>query len=116
MSPNELRFVEPGNRAEFTLTTLPGRIINAKVDSIVWAQRGRQLIQFSRLPETGNYPQEPGRYPVKLTVDEKDRDVFLASGAGGHGAIYTEHLEEVQIVRMVLLRINTITKHLVLKL
>ena len=30
-------------------------------------------------------------------------------------AIYTEHLEEVQILRMVILRINTITKYLVLK-
>jgi hypothetical protein len=49
-------------------------------------------------------------------VDEEERDVFLAAGAGGHGAIYTEHLEEVQILRMVILRINTITKYLVLKL
>jgi multidrug resistance efflux pump len=113
--PNELRFVEPGNRAEFTLTTLPGRIINAKVDSIVWAQGRGQLTVSGRVPETGNFPQEPGRFPVKLTVDEKDRDVFLAAGAGGHGAIYTDHLEEVQILRMVILRINTITKYLVLK-
>ncbi len=114
--PNELRFVEPGDRAEFTLTTLPGRIIDAKVDSIVWAQGRGQLTTSGRVPETGNFPQEPGRFPVKLTVDEKDRDVFLAAGGGGHGAIYTKHLEEVQILRMVILRINTITKYLVLKI
>jgi multidrug resistance efflux pump len=113
--PNELRFVQPGNRAEFTLTTLPGQIINAKVDSIIWAQGRGQLTVSGRVPETGNFPQEPGRFPVKLTVDDKDRDIFLAAGAGGHGAIYTEHLEEVQILRMVILRINTITKYLVLK-
>jgi hypothetical protein len=49
-------------------------------------------------------------------VDEEERDVFLAAGAGGHGAIYTGHLEEVQTLRMVILRINTITKYLVFKL
>jgi multidrug resistance efflux pump len=35
---NELHQIEPGNYAEFTLKTNPGRIIRAKFDSIVWAQ------------------------------------------------------------------------------
>ena len=35
---NELHQVVPGNEAEFTVNTSPGRIFKAKVDSIVWAQ------------------------------------------------------------------------------
>ena len=34
----------------------------------------------------------------------------------GHGAIYTEHAQMIHIVRMVILRIGSITDYLVLKL
>ena len=113
---NELPLVEPGNDAEFTLRTYPGRIIKAKVDSIVWAQGQGQVMQSGALPQTGAYPQAPGRFPVKFTVDERDRELFLAAGATGQGAIYTEHGAMIHIIRMVILRVGTITDYLVLKL
>ena len=40
----------------------------------------------------------------------------MAHGAVGHGAIYTDHLEEIQILRKVIIRVGTITDFLVLKL
>src|SRR3954451_14313781 len=40
---NELPQVAPGDEAEFALETMPGKIIKAKVDSIVWAQGQGQL-------------------------------------------------------------------------
>jgi multidrug resistance efflux pump len=113
---NELPLVEPGNRAEFTLKNYPGRIINATVDSIVWAQGNGQVAQSGTLPQTGIYPQVPGRFPVKFVVSEKDRDLFLPAGAAGAGAIYTDHAAAIHILRMVILRIGTITDYLVLKL
>jgi multidrug resistance efflux pump len=113
---NELRLVEPGNHAEFTLQTYPGRVIKAKVDSIVWAQGQGQVSQSGMLPQTGAYPQVPGRFPVKLLVAERDRELFLPAGAVGGGAIYTEHAEAIHILRMVILRINSIMDYLVLKL
>ena len=117
---NELVLVSPGDEAEFAVNTLPGRIIKAKVDSIVWAQgQGQvqgQVLQGNALPQTGVYPQAPGRYPVKLTVEDKDKNVFLAGGATGHGAIYTEHGEVIHLVRKVIVRIGAITDYLVLKL
>jgi multidrug resistance efflux pump len=113
---NELRFVEPDNPAEFTLLTYPGRVIKAKVDSIVWAQGQGQVTQSGAVPQTGAYPQVPGRFPVKLQVAEVDRELFLPAGATGHGAIYTEHVHAIHILRMVILRIGTITDILVLKL
>ena len=87
---NELRLVEPGNPAEFTLQTYPGRVIKAKVDSIVWAQGQGQVPQSGVVPQTGAYPLVPA-LPVKLDVEERDRELFLAAGATGAGAIYTEH-------------------------
>jgi len=113
---NELQLVEPGNHAEFTLKTHPGRVIKAKVDSIVWAQGQGQVPQSGVVPQTGIYPQVPGRFPVKLEVEERDRGLFLPAGAGGAGAIYTEHAQAIHILRMVILRIGTITDNLVLKL
>jgi multidrug resistance efflux pump len=65
---NELPLVEPGNHAEFTLHNYPGRVIKASVDSIVWAQGQGQVPQAGTLPQTGVYPQAPGRFPVKFLV------------------------------------------------
>jgi multidrug resistance efflux pump len=113
---NELHAVEPGNDAEIALETYPGRIIKAKVDSIVWAQGQGQSPASLTLPTTGAIPSYPGRFPVKLTVDPRDKELFLAAGAMGHAAIYTEHVKEIQILRMVILRIGSITNYLILKL
>lgn len=113
---NELRLVEPGNHAEFALKTYPGRVIKARVDSIVWAQGQGQVVQSGQLPTTGAIPIVPGRFPVKLEVEERDKNLFLAAGAVGHGAIYTDRFAMIHIIRMVILRIGSITDILVLKL
>jgi multidrug resistance efflux pump len=113
---NELTAVEPGNEAEIALVSHPGRIIKATVDSIVWAQGQGQITQSGVVPQTGAYPQVPGRFPVKLNVADKDRGLFLAAGASGDGAIYTNHAEAIHILRKVLLRVGSITNYLVLKL
>jgi multidrug resistance efflux pump len=115
-SQNELVNVEPGNEAEVALVTNPGRIIKASVDSIVWAQGQGQVLQSGALPQTGAYPQVPGRFPVKLNVAAKDLELFLAAGATGDAAIYTDHVEAIQILRKVLIRVASITNYLVLKL
>jgi multidrug resistance efflux pump len=113
---NELTMVEPGNEAEISLNMHPGRIIKAKVDSIVWAQGQGQVAQSGMLPQTGVFPQMPGRFPVKLEVAEKDRELFLAAGAVGDGAIYTDHIAAIHIIRKVIMRVGSITNYLVLKL
>ncbi|MCO5122210.1 MAG: HlyD family secretion protein [Rhizobacter sp.] len=113
---NELLWVKPGDEAEFSINTIPGRIIKAKVDSIVWSQGQGQLAQSGVVPQTGSFPQAPGRFPVRLDVEERDRELFLAAGASGHGAIYTEHVEMIHIIRKVIVRVGAITDYLVLKL
>ena len=113
---NELHQVAPGNEAEIALETYPGRIIKAKVDSIIWAQGQGSVAASATLPTTGAIPSYPGRFPVKLTVEPRDRDLFLAAGAMGHAAIYTESGEAVHIVRKILVRVGSITNYLILKL
>lgn len=113
---NELHEVAPGNEAEFALETLPGRIIKAKVDSIVWAQGQGQLQVSGTIPMSGYVSQPPGRYAVKFDIEERDRKLFLAAGAAGHAAIYTDHLAEIQILRKVILRVGSYVNYLILKL
>ena len=113
---NELTKVKPGDEAEIVLLTLPGEVIKAKVDSIVWAQGQGQSPASLVLPQTTPAPLPPGRFPVKLSVEPKYKDLFLAAGARGNAAIYTEHLEDIQILRKVILRINTKINYLILKL
>jgi multidrug resistance efflux pump len=111
---NELHQVKPGNEAEITLDTYPGRIIKAHVDSIFWAQGQGEIEASGDLPTTTFVPP-PGKFPVKLVVEERDRDVFFAAGARGSAAIYTEHLTPVHIIRKVLLRVTSYLDYVIIK-
>jgi multidrug resistance efflux pump len=113
---NELHQVQPGNEAEFAVNTLPGKIIKAKVDSVIWAQGAGQLVPSGTLPMTGVLTQPPNRFAVKFNIEPKDKDTFLASGAAGDAAIYTEHLEMIHIIRKVILRVGSYTNYLIPKL
>jgi multidrug resistance efflux pump len=113
---NELHKVAPGNEVEFTVKTLPGRIIKGSVDSVVWAQGQGQLAASGTVPMSGFVAAPPGRYAVKFDIVERDRAVFLAAGAAGDAAIYTEHLHAVHIIRKVILRVGSYLNYLILKL
>jgi len=113
---NELHQIAPGNEAEFALKTLPGRIIKAKVDSIIWAQGQGQLPASGTVPMSGFVAQPPGRYAVKFDIAERDKALFLAAGAAGDAAIYTEHLHAIHIIRKVILRVGSYLNYLIPKL
>jgi multidrug resistance efflux pump len=113
---NELHQVAPGNEAELALKTLPGRILKAKVESVVWAQGQGQLLTSGALPQTGVQAVPPGRFAVKLDLADKHRDIFLAAGAGGEAAIYTDSLGALHVVRKVILRVGAYLNYVVPKL
>ena len=113
---NELHQVQPGDEVEISLKTYPGSIIKAKVDSVVWAQGQGQLPASGTLPMTGVLTQPPGRFAVKFDIAERDRDLFLAAGAAGDAAIYTQHVAAIHIIRKVILRVGAYVNYLILKL
>jgi hypothetical protein len=53
---------------------------------------------------------------VKLDPDGKDAELFLAPGARGNGAVYTEHHKAIHILRKVFMRVGAKLDWLVLKL
>ena len=111
---NELHQVAPGNEVEITLDTYPGRIIKAHVDSVIWAQSQGQLDAQGNLPSTV-ISAPPGRFPVKLVVADVDKSLFLAAGARGSAAIYTEHLAMLHIIRKVLMRVSSYFDYIIIK-
>ena len=113
---NELRYVEPGNEAEIFLKTYPDRIIKCKVDSIMWATAQGQMPISGWVGTTAGLALLSDRIAVRLLVEPRDREIFLATGAVGGGAIYTEHGKIIHIVRKVFVRVSTKTDWFVLKL
>jgi len=113
---NELREVEPGNEAEIFLEMYPGQIIKAKVDTILWATAQGQMPISGNLLNTGSKEMPEQRIAVRLLVEPKDKELFLAAGARGGGAIYTEKGKIIHIVRKVFVRVSTKLDWLILKL
>lgn len=114
---NELHQVQPGDEAEIALLTHPGHIIKAQVDSIVWAQGQGQLQPTTgQVPQTGTAPLPPGRFAVRLDIAPRDHELFLAAGAVGNGAIYTQHGHHIHIIRKVIMRVGSYLNWLILKM
>jgi len=115
---NEVRKVKPGQEAEIALKTYPGRIIKCTVDSVMWATAQGQLPIGSggNVAGGGVAPIPPNCLAVRLLVDEKDKDLFLASGAHGGGAIYTDSGQMIHILRKVMIRVSSKLDWLIPKL
>src|SRR6478672_9295187 len=103
---NELRYVEPGDEAEIFMQMYPGRIIKCKVDSILWATAQGQMPISGNLAITLPTAVPESRIAVRLLLDGKDKALFLAAGARGHGAIYTERVKFLHIIRKVFVRVS----------
>jgi multidrug resistance efflux pump len=115
---NELSQVEPGNEVEVTLPTLPGKIIKGEVDSIVWATGQGQYLATGMLPNNpveGDHAPPPQKYAVRVKIEDPNH-YFLAMGARGEAAIYTQHGKMIHLVRKVIIRVKSLTYYLVLKL
>ena len=113
---NEVRKIEPGQEAEVAFKMYPGRVVKLKVDSIMWATAQGQLPIGGHSVTAGIAPIPPNALAVRLLVDAKDRDIFLASGAHGAGAIYTDSGHAIHILRKIIIRINAKLDWLILKL
>jgi len=103
---NELRYVEAGDEAEIYMMQYPGRIIKCTVDSILWATAQGQMPISGTLQNTLPVTAPEQRIAVRLVLAPKDKQLFLATGARGGGAIYTQQGKMIHIVRKVFLRVS----------
>jgi len=113
---NEVRKIKPGQEAEIAFKMYPGRIVKAKVDSIMWATAQGQLPIGTMNPAGGVAPVPPHSLAVRLIPDGKDKDIFLAAGAHGAGAVFTDSGHMIHIIRKVIVRVGAKLDWLILKL
>jgi multidrug resistance efflux pump len=113
---NELTKVQPGDEAEFALETYPGRIVKGTVDSIIWAIGQGQVQASGTIPMSSLANTPPGQFAVKFDLAPRDKPLFLAAGASGDAAIYTQYATFLHILRKVILRVGSYMNYLVLKL
>lgn len=113
---NEVRKIKSGQEAEVAFSMYPGRIVKCKVDSIMWATAQGQLPIGAMNPAGGVAPIPPHSLAVRLLKDARDKDLFLAAGAHGAGAVYTDSGHAIQILRKVLVRISSKLDWLILKM
>ncbi|MEA9599228.1 biotin/lipoyl-binding protein [Polynucleobacter sp. AP-Sanab-80-C2] len=113
---NELHQIEVGNEAEFYIPSFPGKILKAKVESIILAEGQGQIGVSGNLPTTGLREIPVNRFAVKLLMDDRHAELLLPAGAVGDGAVYTDHLAFLHIIRKVMLRISTKLNYIIPKL
>lgn len=113
---NEVRKIKPGQEAEVAFEMYPGRIVKCKVDSIMWATAQGQLPIGTMNPAGGIAPIPPNCLAVRLLPDGKDKDIFLAAGAHGAGAVFSDDGEMIHILRKVLVRVSAKLDWLILKM
>ena len=112
---NELSKIKPHDEAEISLNTIPGKIIKCRVLGVLWAQgQGKAAPPPAGRPPNTTQDLPPGRFAVQ--VESEDSTVFLAAGARGQGAIYTQHGRLIHLVRKVIVRISAKLDYLILKL
>ena len=113
---NEVRKIKPGQEAEVAFKMYPGRIVKCKVDSIMWATAQGQLPIGNAIPAGGVAPVPANSLAVRLLPDGKDKEIFLAAGARGAGAVFTDSGQLIHIVRKIIVRVGAKLDWLILKL
>jgi RND family efflux transporter MFP subunit len=113
---NELHQIKAGNEAEFYIPSFPGEILKAKVESIIMAEGQGQIGVSGNLMNTGLREIPVNRFAVKLVMDDRHAELLLPAGAVGDGAVFTDRLAFLHIIRKVMLRISTKLNYIIPKL
>ncbi|MOA26841.1 Inner membrane protein YibH [compost metagenome] len=109
MRQNSQLRLKAGDAAEIAFDGLPGQVFQASVRRVLpvigegQIQPGGNLISFSQSPPAG-------RVPVILDITDTAFEPYRATlpgGSFGQAAVYSEHAEELAVMRKILLRMSS---------
>ena len=103
---NVLQAVEPGDDVEIAFIAVPGRVFKGKVNRILPALGEGQFAPSGQLRRF-TVPSPPGRVPVVIDVTDDISGYNLPIGTAAKVAIYTGRYKPFEIVRRVILRIQS---------
>ena len=104
--PNALRHIRVGDLAEIALDRHPGKILNARVATLVDISAQGQLAPSGDIPDWTDVEQT-SRFAIRFELEEESSRFALPGGAGGAAAIYTDKAKAIRIVRKVVIRMYT---------
>ena len=108
VNQNTMRYVEVGQPAEVVFKLYPGKTFNATVESIALINPQGQLAPSGKVPTAPTGQQSPLPYGVILALSEDSPDLpKVPGGALGTAAIYTDAAKQSQVIRRVMMRMQT---------
>ncbi|MEN8190819.1 MAG: biotin/lipoyl-binding protein [Thermodesulfobacteriota bacterium] len=105
-SQQPMQTLKVGNEAEVLFEGIPGRVFKAKVTHIYEAlaegelRPGAAMVSFHR-------DMPAGRIPVRIEFEQDMTDFFIPMGSDAVVAVYSHRWHHVQIIRRVLLRMES---------
>ena len=100
--------MKPGQPVEVVLKLRPGKTFAATVDSIAPINSDGQIQASGIVPEIGTASFSAQQFIVIVNIDDENIDAnLLAGGAMGTAAIYTESARMTQVIRRVMVRMQT---------
>lgn len=104
------RYIEPGQVAEVTFKTIPGKVFPATVQYLipVTAQGQAAVSGFAVQPKS----IVSGPFLVRLKMDDPELESELLAGAVADVAIYTSHTKATHLIRRVMIRMTAIINYI----
>ncbi|MEZ6150606.1 MAG: efflux RND transporter periplasmic adaptor subunit [Pirellulaceae bacterium] len=102
---NHLMHVKPGDRAEIAFKSRPGQVFTGQVVTVIQASCEGQFTTTGQLANAASI-HSPGKFAVKLKMDDDSLSESLAIGTTGTTAIYTDVGSPFQIISKVTVRIK----------
>jgi multidrug resistance efflux pump len=100
---NSLQRIRVGDEAEVIFRAVPGKVFKGKVTKVLPVLAQGQLQASGNLLSVEMVPNA-GKVPVLMELEEDLSAYQLPAGVIGSGAIYTEYVHHVAIMRKILLR------------
>jgi len=107
---NFTRYIEPGQDAEVTFKSRPGKVYPAKVMYLLPATAQGQFLPSG----SAATPQSSAAAPfvVRLQLENPELTQDMVIGSVGSAAIYTSHVKAARIIRKVMIRLTSIMNYI----
>ena len=104
-----LRHVKVGQPVEIAFKTQPGHIVSGHVDAIVQVASQGQAVIGGTVPPPTQILSEP--FYFRIAFDDAEALNRLQPGAVGTAAIYTDAAKPTQLIRKVMMRMQSILNY-----
>jgi multidrug resistance efflux pump len=104
---NALQRVHAGDEAEVLFKGIPGRVFKAKVRLVIDAIAAGQLQNTGTLVNVGGAEVPADRALAVLDIVDDMSGYQVPLGSAAEAAVYTEHFQELSLLRKILLRMRS---------